>query len=85
MKATGIVRKIDNLGRFTIPREILKTMKISFGDPMEIFTNDDCIVLRRYQPEDTWSMDELHEALALACNDTGKDPLEYLHRIREGN
>ena len=39
MKATGIVRRIDDLGRVVIPKEIRRTLRIREGDPMEIFTN----------------------------------------------
>ena len=39
MKATGIVRRIDDLGRVVIPKEIRKTMRINEGSPMEIFTD----------------------------------------------
>ena len=41
MKATGIVRRIDDLGRVVIPKEIRRTMRIREGDPLEIFTNGD--------------------------------------------
>lgn len=41
MKATGIVRRIDELGRVVIPKEIRRTMRIREGDPLEIFTNGD--------------------------------------------
>ena len=41
MKATGIVRRIDDLGRVVIPKEIRRTMRIREGDPLEIFTNHD--------------------------------------------
>ncbi len=47
MKATGIVRKIDDLGRIVIPKEIRRTMKIREGDPLEIFTEKDGTVLFR--------------------------------------
>ena len=50
MKATGIVRKIDDLGRFVIPKEIRKTMHIKEDDPLEIFIDNDCIILRKYSP-----------------------------------
>ena len=40
MKATGIVRKIDDLGRIVIPKEIRKTMKVKEGMPLEIFTDE---------------------------------------------
>lgn len=49
MKATGIVRRIDDLGRVVIPKEIRKTMRIREGDPLEIFTNrDGGVVFRKY-------------------------------------
>lgn len=52
MKATGIVRRIDDLGRVVIPKEIRRSMRIKEGDPLEIFVNaQDCIVsFRKYQP-----------------------------------
>ena len=39
MKATGVVRRIDDLGRVVIPKEIRKTLRIKEGDPLEIFTD----------------------------------------------
>ena len=49
MKATGIVRRIDDLGRVVIPREIRNTLKIREGDPLEIFTtNDGCVCFKKY-------------------------------------
>lgn len=49
VKATGIVRRIDNLGRIVIPKELRKTMQIQVGDPVEIFTDDhDEIILKKY-------------------------------------
>lgn len=51
MKATGIVRKVDELGRVVIPIELRRTLGIGEGDPLEIFTDDDGkIVLRKYEP-----------------------------------
>lgn len=51
MKATGIVRKIDELGRIVIPREIRRTMRIREGDPLEIFTDrEGGVILRKYSP-----------------------------------
>lgn len=51
MKATGIVRKMDGLGRVVIPMELRRTMRIQEKDPIEIFTNENGeIVLRKYQP-----------------------------------
>lgn len=51
MKATGIVRRIDDLGRVVVPKEIRRTLRIREGDPMEIFTNRDGeIILKKYSP-----------------------------------
>ena len=48
MKATGIVRRIDELGRVVIPREVRERFHIKDGDPLEIFTEGNKIVLRKY-------------------------------------
>ena len=51
MKATGIVRRIDDLGRVVIPKEIRRTMRIREGDPLEIFTDRDGeVVFKKYSP-----------------------------------
>lgn len=51
MKATGMVRPVDNLGRVVIPREIRKQFDITNGeDSFEIFVDEDKIVLKKYQP-----------------------------------
>ncbi len=51
MKATGIVRRIDDLGRVVIPKEIRRTMRIREGDPLEIFTdNNGEVVFKKYSP-----------------------------------
>ncbi|MFW5976733.1 MAG: AbrB/MazE/SpoVT family DNA-binding domain-containing protein [Bacillota bacterium] len=50
MKSTGIVRKIDDLGRMVIPKELRKTMDINKKDPMEIFVENDRIILKKYEP-----------------------------------
>ena len=48
MKATGIVRRIDDLGRVVIPKEIRRTMQIKEGDPMELFLEDDKVCFKLY-------------------------------------
>lgn len=49
MKATGIIRRIDDLGRVVIPKEIRRTLKIREGDPLEIFLEDnDCVCFKKY-------------------------------------
>ena len=50
MKATGIVRRIDELGRVVIPKEIRKTLRIKEGDPLEIYTDRDELLFKKYSP-----------------------------------
>ena len=50
MKATGIVRRIDELGRVVIPKEIRRTLRIREGDPLELFTDRDELMLKKYSP-----------------------------------
>jgi transcriptional pleiotropic regulator of transition state genes len=49
-KATGIVRRLDPLGRISIPAEIRRTLNIEERDAIEIFTNEDGVILRKYNP-----------------------------------
>ncbi|MBR7188072.1 MAG: stage V sporulation protein T [Clostridia bacterium] len=68
MRATGIVRRIDELGRVVIPKEIRRTLRIREGDPLEIFTDHDGeVVLKKYSP--------IGEIAAIA-----KDYTDSLHR-----
>lgn len=51
MRATGIVRRIDDLGRVVIPKEIRRVLRIREGDPLEIYTNSDGeVILKKYSP-----------------------------------
>lgn len=57
MKSLGVIRKVDSLGRIVLPRELTKFMNIklaekggSAGDPLEIFTDGDTIILKKYEP-----------------------------------
>ena len=51
MKATGIVRRIDDLGRIVIPKEIRRTMRIHEGDPLEIYTESNgTVIFKKYSP-----------------------------------
>ena len=50
MKSTGIVRKLDDLGRIVLPVELRRTLQIEEKDPVEIFVEDDMIILKKYQP-----------------------------------
>ncbi|MBG9580096.1 AbrB family transcriptional regulator, partial [Bacillus thuringiensis] len=47
MKATGIVRKVDNLGRIVIPKETRRILQVDSGDALEIFVEEDAIILQK--------------------------------------
>lgn len=51
MKATGIIRKVDELGRIVIPIELRRSLNIKEKDPMEIYVSDDRIILKKYIAE----------------------------------
>ena len=68
MKATGIVRRIDDLGRVVIPKEIRRTMRIREGDPLEIFTDKDGeLIFKKYSP-----LGELGDYAAQICDSLRK-------------
>ena len=50
MKATGIVRKVDELGRIVLPIELRRTLNINIKDPLEIYVDGESIMLKKYQP-----------------------------------
>ena len=50
MKYTGVVRRIDDLGRIVLPVELRRTMELDNGDSLEIFVEDNKIILKKYQP-----------------------------------
>lgn len=49
MKSTGIVRRIDDLGRIVVPKELRKVLKIKEGDPLEIFVDGEDVILRKHK------------------------------------
>ena len=68
MKSTGVVRKLDNLGRIVIPIELRKTMDIAIKDTLEIFTEGDQIILKKYHPA------------CIFCNDA-RDVISYKGKL----
>ena len=67
MKATGIVRRVDDLGRIVIPKEIRRTLRIREGDPLEIYTEKDGgVIFRKYSP-----MGDLQEFASQMCEAIG--------------
>ena len=50
MKTTGVVRKIDQLGRVVLPKGLRSSMEIEAKDPLEIYVDEDSVILKKYQP-----------------------------------
>ena len=71
MKATGIVRRIDDLGRVVVPKEIRRTLRIREGDPLEIFTDREGeIILKKY----SWGTFGICQTI---CRKSGADNRAY--------
>lgn len=69
MRAIGIVRRIDDLGRVIIPREIRKSMNIREGDPLEIYTDQNgCIIFKKYQND---NLAPIGESIVATLNANG--------------
>lgn len=66
MKETGIVRRIDDLGRIVIPKEIRRSLKIREGDPLEIFLEKDYVCFKRYSALGSLSEETLRVAQTMA-------------------
>ena len=67
MKATGIVRRIDDLGRVVIPREIRKNVGINEGDPLEIFVDGKTVIFKKYRP---------------STEDLAEDCVKFVNKVR---
>ena len=63
MRSTGIVRKLDELGRITLPIELRRNLDVKDKDPLEIFVDEDTIIMKKYSPADifTGRIDDLIE------------------------
>ncbi|MBS5926147.1 MAG: AbrB/MazE/SpoVT family DNA-binding domain-containing protein [Clostridium paraputrificum] len=79
MKATGIVRKVDELGRMVIPIELRRIRDINVGDSVEIFSDNDQIILKKYEPSCTFCL-ELKEVINYKGKNICKKCLEELIR-----
>ena len=81
MKATGIIRRIDDIGRVVIPKELRDAMRFEPGDQVEIFVDDDAIVYRKYKAAEI-ALDllaDLEESVS-GLDDFERDEIE--HHIR---
>lgn len=57
MKDTGVIRKVDELGRFTLPMELRRKLNIEVGDPLEVFVDNESIILKKYVASDIFTGD----------------------------
>ncbi len=53
MRATGIIRRVDDLGRIVIPKEIRRALGIKEGEPLEIYTEENTVIFKKYEEVDT--------------------------------
>ena len=68
MRATGIVRRVDDLGRVVIPKEIRRSMGIKEGEPLEIYLEDDAVIFRRYSYNLVDEVKRVAELIECNCN-----------------
>ena len=68
MRATGIVRRVDDLGRIVIPREIRRSMGIREGEPLEIYLENDAVIFRRYSYNLVKEVERVAELIECNCN-----------------
>ena len=71
MKTTGIVRRVDDLGRVVIPREIRRSIGIREDAPLEIFLHEDCICFKKYIPNKLEKVSDAFKELADFAEDEG--------------
>lgn len=68
MKATGIIRRIDDLGRVVIPRDIRRSLRIREGDPLEIFIDNNGVCFQKYSTLGSLAEEPLRVAIKMASN-----------------
>lgn len=71
MKATGVVRKVDELGRIVLPKELRDIFDIKIKDPLEIYVDDELIILKKYEPACVFcgnALNTLHFKGKLICS-----------------
>lgn len=87
MKGTGIIRRIDDLGRIAIPKEIRRTMKLKEGDPIEFYIGNGELYLKKYSPCDSVEreIDELKSYIELEdMSQNSRDKInEKIEQMRE--
>ena len=71
MRPTGIIRRVDDLGRVVIPKEIRRTLGIREGEPLEIYTEENTVCFKKYQSRDfyEWFEDTVNEESSLSSEE----------------
>ena len=80
MKSTGIVRKLDELGRITLPIELRRNLDVNERDPLEIFVDDDKIILKKYDPSDIFTAD-MEDLVEYKGKKVSKNSVKELARL----
>ena len=80
MRATGIVRRVDDLGRIVIPKEIRRSLGIREGEPMEIYLENDAVIFRRYSYNLITEVARVAELVEQNCN-ANEDTMERLGEL----
>ncbi len=80
MKSTGIVRKLDELGRITLPIELRRTLGVGERDPLEIYVDEDKIILTKYEPTDIFT-GEKNDLVDFCGKKVSKDSIVQLAKI----
>lgn len=89
MKATGIIRKVDDLGRVVIPKEIRRTMGVTEGTALEIFVGSDGgVIFRKYIPENSLierikDIEMVTNELSEELGDKGSEIQRYIRSLKE--
>lgn len=84
MKATGILRRIDDLGRIVIPKEIRRSMGIREGEALEIYIEGkDTVCFRKYETNLCSAVDHLKEQIEDYCDDLTYDSLTRIEKLLE--
>lgn len=77
MRGTGIIRRVDDLGRVVIPKELRRQINIKDGDPMELFIYGDSVIFRKYVPYEHYTSiirNAIEAVVSSAENDTNTSP-----------
>ena len=83
MKTTGFIRRIDDLGRIIIPKEIRKTLKIEEGDPIEIYTNNNTLILEKYVPTGEEQVINTLEEIDVFLKNQENPPTELIEEVQK--